>query len=100
MSEISKRIQEMELKASKFDDLKSNFESKLKKIHKLCQDIQTEIDDLAPQYKLKQLSRNYTHNDNNIDMIYAELQSEDGKEYSVEDIQTKFEYSYSQSHRI
>ena len=53
MEEISKKIRELELKASRFDDFEENFKPVLNEIFRLTEQIQEKLQEINPIFKTK-----------------------------------------------
>ena len=95
MSEMLKKMQELELKASKFDDLKEIFDTQIKKIFELTQQIQKEIKDINPTFEVKVYKerRSYGDRDQRANQLYNLLKEDDSMQITLSDIESKFDLS-------
>mgnify|MGYP001605316304 CR=1 FL=1 len=102
MEEISKKIKELELKASKFDDFESNFKPVLNEIFELTEKIQYKLQEINPMFKVKSYSKPRVIGaiDNRLEQLYTELKNSDTLQITIDDISKKFNMAKSSSHKL
>ena len=101
MEEISKKIKELELKASKFDDFEENFKPLLNEIFELTEQIQNKLQEINPLFKVKSYSkpRLTGHQQERIEQLYNELKANDSMQITISDISTRFNIAESTAHK-
>lgn len=95
MSETLKKIQELEQKAIKYDELKEIFDTQINKIFKLTEEIQKEIEDINPFLKLKKKNKKESYGKRNerVEQLFNELKENDSMQITLSDIERRFDLS-------
>lgn len=95
MEEISKKIKELEIKASKFDSFQEEFRPLLNEIFELTEQIQNKLQQINPMFKVKSYSKPYIKGSmqDRAKQLYNELKESDTLQITNEDISNKFNIS-------